>query len=217
MILLRLIVGGVALLQLSLSSEPQEQDYFPQDTLVPTENKATTFSFPPQDLCGITLDEEDLVENYNSLLSTVEQIKNIEAFEDENDLMSIDKDVIYKQQPSTPNTCVPCNRPLKLYSQTSKLIYTKLKIYFGTFGGSATVKIKTKENKPVGEDDQPLLALGKFLPDNPSVVFSKEKLQYSANSQEIENCLCLRQKAPLSPALQRFAEQLQAQQRKLSE
>lgn len=76
--------------------------------------------------------------------------------------------------------------------------------------------IKSKENKPVGEDDLPLLALGKFLPDNPSVIFSKDKLQYTMPAHEINNCLSLKTRASLSPALQRFNDQLQAQQRKLS-
>ena len=79
--LLLFIMGGVAWLPLMvLSSEPP--DYFPEDTATPTTGKATAFSFPTQDLCEITIDEENLVKNYNSLLSIVEQIKNIEVFED---------------------------------------------------------------------------------------------------------------------------------------
>lgn len=214
--LLLFIMGGVAWLPLMvLSSEPP--DYFPEDTATPTTGKATAFSFPTQDLCEITIDEENLVKNYNSLLSIVEQIKNIEVFEEEEDLISQDQEIIYKQPPNTPpNTCQACTRPLKLSSQNSRSIYAKLRVYFESYGGSATVIIKSQENKPVGEDGLPLLALGKFLPDNPGVLFSKDKLAYITQTHEIDNCLCVKSRTPLSPTLQKFNDQLQGQQRKLS-
>ena len=211
MSLLRIFMGGVAFLHLSLSSEPQEKNYFTQDSPVITDSKATTFSFPPQDLCTISIDEETLVQNYNTFINIIEQLSKIEIFEHEDDLLHQGEDVIFQQQPTAPDTCQTCNRPLKLTNLNSNSIYLKLRLYFGTFGGSATVSIKSKDNKPVGEDDLPILALGKFVPDNPGVVFTKDKLQYKTQNQEVKNCLCLKPRTTLSPSLQRFQDQLQAQ------
>ena len=146
----------------------------------------------------------------------IEQLSKIEIFEHEDDLLYQEEDVIFQQQPTAPDTCQTCNRPLKLTNLNSNSIYLKLRLYFGTFGGSATVSIKSKDNKPVGEDDLPILALGKFIPDNPGVVFSKEKLQYKTQNQEVKYCLCLKSRTTLSPILQRFQDQLQAHVLKLS-
>ena len=112
MSILRIFMGGVAFLHLSLSSEPQEKNYFTQDSPVITDSKATTFSFPPQDLCTISIDEETLVQNYNTFINIIEQLSKIEIFEHEDDLLYQEEDVIFQQQPTAPDTCQTCNRPL---------------------------------------------------------------------------------------------------------
>ena len=160
----------------------------------------------PQDLCTNNIDDYHLIESYNTWINIIEQLSQIEIFEHDEDLLYQDSDVILKQQPTTPDTCQTCNRPLTLNNINSKSIYLKLRLYFGTFGGSATVSIKSKDNKPVREDDLPILAL------HPS----KDKLQYKTQNQETQNCLCLKPRTTLSPSLQRFQDQLQAQVRKLS-
>ena len=99
---------------------------------------------------------------------------------------------------------------------TSGSLYQAAKLYFGLHGGSATVKVKSEQNSPVGEDNEKILAFGPFKPEYPAVVFSSEKLRFATEESNPGYCLCQKEAEPLSPQLSRRRDQINLHYKHLS-
>ena len=64
------------LLQGVETKEPNNT-YFPMDNNIPRTTKATTF-FPPQRFCKITIKEDVILSNFDTYISTLTSMKQVE-------------------------------------------------------------------------------------------------------------------------------------------
>ena len=206
------------LLLQGVESQEPNNNYFPTDNNIPRITEATTFFFPPQRLCKITINEDVILASFNAYISTLTEMEKIEFYQEENGFLKTDDNkILYNIPNQDTSTCSTCTDVVKLYSTNSVEIYSKLRLYFGKVGGSATVKIKTStDNKPIGEDGKPILAYGKYDPEFPYVIFSADTLRYANNTHKPESCLCMKTREKLSGNLLRIKEQLNLHHRALT-
>ena len=206
------------LLLQGVETQEKNNNYFPLDNNIPRTTDATTFFFPPQRLCKITINEDIILSSFNAYISTLSSFEQVEFFEEETGFLKTnDNKVLYNIPNQNTDTCSTCTDVVKLYSTNSVEIYSKLRLYFGKIGGSATVKIKTStDNTPIGEDGKPILAYGKYDPEFPYVIFSADTLKYANSTHKPEACLCMKTRDKLSGDLLRVKDQLNLHHRALA-
>jgi hypothetical protein len=77
------------LLLQGVESQEPNNNYFPTDNNIPRITEATTFFFPPQRLCKITINADVNLASFNAYISTLTEMEKIEFYQEENGFLKM--------------------------------------------------------------------------------------------------------------------------------